>query len=46
MKGFWRAALAAGLTVMAFAAQAADKVRIGYIALPSQAPSFLAQQRG
>jgi len=46
MKGFWRAALAAGLTVMAFAAQAADKVRIGYIALPSQAPSFIAKERG
>ena len=46
MKAMLRAALAAVLAVAAFAAQAADKVKVGYIALPSHAPSFIAKEKG
>ena len=46
MKVLLRVALAAVLAVAALVAQAAEKVRIGYIALPSQAPSFIAKERG
>ena len=46
MKVLLRVALAAVLAVAALVTQAAEKVRIGYIALPSQAPSFIAQERG
>ena len=46
MKVLLRVALAAVLAVAALVTQAAEKVRIGYIALPSQAPSFIAKERG
>ena len=46
MKAMLRAALAAVLAVVALAAQAADKVKVGYIALPSHAPSFIAKEKG
>ena len=46
MKAMLRAALAAVLAVAVLAAQAADKMKVGYIALPSHAPSFIAKEKG
>ena len=46
MKAMLRAALAAVFAVAAFAAQAADKVKVGNIAQPSQAPRFKDNDKG